>query len=214
MYKTTNVLWQTVKDPHPAAMKNLRAIADFMVRNNHVSPETAITPYALAAALKKDYGNLSTLIRNRPGFVRVENVGAPTRVYYLASVFGTTYPEQYGALRNQEVPYAMWQSTADAAAEMHAAQSITSITPTNKAVQEIISQVGAKFDYEAQASDRSDKVARVPYNLATTTVTRGQLNEQLSQVANLAANSPDAALRTAVGIVLSIHAGTLKITED
>jgi hypothetical protein len=212
MYHSTPIFWPSIRDPHPSAMKNLRAIAEFLVKGNHTSPETAVTTYYIAETLKKDYGNLSALIRNRPGFVRVENAGGPIKVYYLASIFGSTYPEQYGALRNlPDVPHTMWHSTRETAEAMHAVQSVQ---PTNKAVQEIISQVGAKFDYDAQASDRSDKVARVPYNLASTTVTRGQLNEQLSQVVSLAANSPDTSLRTAVGIILSIHAGTLKIAED
>jgi hypothetical protein len=120
MYHSTPIFWPSIRDPHPSAMKNLRAIAEFLVKGNHTSPETAVTTYYIAETLKKDYGNLSALIRNRPGFVRVENAGGPIKVYYLASIFGSTYPEQYGALRNlPDVPHTMWHSTRETAEAMH-----------------------------------------------------------------------------------------------
>lgn len=95
--------WYDIKDPHPAAMPNIQQAVDYMLAQGATHHLNTVSIYALAKHLNKQHKQVTMLIRNRPGFVLVENNGKSRGYYYDHRHFGSTYPSQYRELRGKRI---------------------------------------------------------------------------------------------------------------
>lgn len=100
---TTTVDWFNVKDPHPMALTNLQRVVDYMIAEGAIHRLHTLSLYNIAKAMDKHQKQITQLIRDRPGFVLVEQNGKSGGYYYDFNNFGGTYPSNYRDLRRTRV---------------------------------------------------------------------------------------------------------------
>jgi hypothetical protein len=93
--------WFEVKDPHPASLVNIQRVVDHMVTVGATNKFAPISLYAIAKAIGRQQKQITQLIRDRPGFIRVESNGKSRGYYYDSKNFGMKYPAVYGVLRTR-----------------------------------------------------------------------------------------------------------------
>lgn len=118
---TEYVDWHTQPDPRPDALANIRKAAEYMISRGATFSDAAVSVYAVAKALNRNNTQISNLLRQRPGFVRVENArGELGGYYYDIQNFGMTYPDTYKDIRGKRIKRidSLSQSNVAAAREM------------------------------------------------------------------------------------------------
>lgn len=101
---TEYVDWHTQPDPRSDALANIRNAAEYMINRGATFPDAAVSVYAIAKALNRNNTQISNLLRQRPGFVRVENArGELGGYYYDIQNFGASYPDTYKDVRGKRI---------------------------------------------------------------------------------------------------------------
>lgn len=95
--------WYNVKDPHPAAIPNLNSLVSYMIAKGHIENQSPVTPYRLAKDLDKHPKQIASLIKGRPGFVKVERDGNSLGYYWDKATFGGYYPQTFAGHRGRKL---------------------------------------------------------------------------------------------------------------
>lgn len=99
-----NVDWLYIRDPHPSSLPNLQTLADFMMNEGATHSAHTVSIYALAKYLDRQHKQVANLIRDRPGFVLVEQNGIARGYYYDLDNFGMKYPAKYSEFKRRKIP--------------------------------------------------------------------------------------------------------------
>lgn len=194
-----NIDWWEIRDPHPAALPNLRQVVDYMINMGATNNMNTLSVYALAKMLNRQHKQVAMLIKDRPGFVQVIRDGKSLGYYWDRATFGSTYPERFNTFRGKPVK----------AVEDLASSHIEVIRNFNRDIPEMAKKLRAEADKPDLDLPKFDKQETknylVSFSLLPVEIARDMLQTAIKSMASGAPNDSDATDVMTALLSLSAH---------